>query len=145
VAAAIVEVCVDPRLNHEVLRGQVRQKLAQLGLHADRIYIVNENGDTLGSNFRNTVKLLTLRKEALVLCGLLHHDDCLAAEAGLRSGLDEGAAQIRDYLAKQGITCPVITGDVLTANNHVLWSDDPPWPRPPFAFGDVYIDTALRP
>jgi hypothetical protein len=136
-AAAIVEVCVDPRLNHELLRIQIRHKLTHLGLHADRVYIVNENGDTLGSNFRNTVKLLTLRRESLVLCGLLHHDDCLAAEAGLRPGLDEGAGQIRAYLAKQGIDCPVLTGDVLTANNHVFWSDDPPWPRPSFAFGDV--------
>ncbi|HEV8638693.1 MAG TPA: hypothetical protein VG370_31155 [Chloroflexota bacterium] len=134
-AAAIAEVCVDPRLNHELLRIQVRQKLGRLGLSAERIYVLNENGDTLGSNFRNTVRLLRLRGEALVLCAVLHHDDCLAAQAGLRLGLDESAQRVAAYLAEQGVPCPVLTGEVRTENNHLRWTDEPARGYEPFSFG----------
>jgi hypothetical protein len=138
-AAAIVEVCVDPRLNHELVRIQVRQKLARLGLAADRIYVLNENGDSLGSNFRNTVKLLRLRGEPLAFCAVLHHDDCLAAQAGLRPELAESAERIASYLAGQGLPCPVLTGEIRTANNHLRWSDDPPSTYQPFSFGQLDV------
>jgi hypothetical protein len=134
-AAAIVELCVDPRLNHELVRIQVRQKLDRLGLGADRIYVLNENGDSLGSNFRNTVKLLRLRGERLVFCAVLHHDDCLAAAAGLRPDLAESAERIVDYLADHGLACPVLTGEIRTANNHLRWSDEPARADQPFTFG----------
>jgi hypothetical protein len=134
-AAAIVEVCVDPRLNHELVRIQVRQKLARLGLSADRIYVLNENGDTLGSNFRNTLKLLRLRDEPLVCCAVLHHDDCLAAQAGLRPDLAESARRVAAYLGDQGWPCPVLTGEIRTENNHLLWSDEPTRSYEPSTFG----------
>ena len=38
-AAALIGVCVDPRLNHEIIRLQVRQRLERSGLRAERIYI----------------------------------------------------------------------------------------------------------
>jgi hypothetical protein len=135
VAAAIVEVCVDPRLNHELLRIQVAQKLARLGLRADRIYVLNENGDSLGSNFRNTVRLLGMRDEPLVLCAVLHHDDCLAAQAGLRPDLDESAERIRAYLAEQGVECAVLTSEVRTETNELQWSGEPAWRYEPLSFG----------
>jgi hypothetical protein len=137
VAAAIVEVCVDPRLNHELVRIQVGQKLARLGLRTDRIYILNENGDSLGSNFRNTVKLLGSREEAVVLCAVLHHDDCLAAQAGLRPDLDESAQRIRAYLAEQGVVCCVLTGNIRTENNHLFWCDEPAPRYEPFSYSNV--------
>jgi hypothetical protein len=137
VAAAIVEVCVDPRLNHELVRIQVAQRLARLGLRTDRIYILNENGDSLGSNFRNTVKLLGIREESVVLCAVLHHDDCLAAQAGLRPDLDESARRIEAYLAEQDVVCRVLTGNIRTRDNLVSWCDEPARPYEPFSFSSL--------
>jgi hypothetical protein len=82
-AAALARVCVDPRLNHELLRIQVRQKLQCLRMVADRIYILNDIGGNVGTNFRNTVNLLASRQKPIVICAVLHHDDCLAEQQGI--------------------------------------------------------------
>jgi len=54
-AAALVVVCVEPRINHEVIRIQVRQRLERSGIRAERIYILNDIGGNPGSNLRNTI------------------------------------------------------------------------------------------
>ena len=83
-SAALVNICVDPRLNHEILRTQVRQKLGRMRLSAERIFIVNEVAGNAGSAFRNLVDMLVARVDPIVLAAVLHHDDCLAAQQGLR-------------------------------------------------------------
>ena len=59
--AALVQVCSDPRLNHELVRYQVREKLDRLHLRAERIFILNEVGANIGSNLRNILELLVKR------------------------------------------------------------------------------------
>lgn len=122
-AAALVQLCVDPRLNHELLRIQVRQKLERLRAAADRIFILNDIGGNVGTTFRNTVKLLATRQEPIVLCAVLHHDDCLAEQQGMRTPLDVSAKEMAAYLAERNIPCPVLTGTIRIENNHLLWSD----------------------
>ncbi len=134
-AAVLVQVCVDHRLNHELLRIQVRQRLQRLGLSADRIYILNEVGGNLGSNFVNTVDLLVKRGERVVSCAVLHHDDCLAAKQGVRETLETTAQKMALVLVEQKIRCPVLTGVVLLENNLLLWSDDRHPQYTPFSFG----------
>jgi hypothetical protein len=118
---ALIQVCVDDRLNHELIRIQVRHKLAELYLAAQRIFILNEVGGNLGDNFRNTADAMLKLHEEIVLAGVLHHDDCRAASVGLRRPLDETTAQMADFLAKQGVACPIVSGNIYTANNHVVW------------------------
>lgn len=132
-AAAIVQVCVDPRLNHELLRAQVRQKLGRLGINAERVYLVNEVGGNLGQSFRSTVRLLGTRNERIVLCAVLHHDDCLAM--GVRAPLETTAQQVKALLGEEQVSCPVLTGNILTAQNHLLWADEPGPRYKPFTFG----------
>ncbi|HEY3303491.1 MAG TPA: hypothetical protein VGL70_08150 [Candidatus Binatia bacterium] len=124
-AAALAQVCVDPRLNHELLRIQVRQKLQRLRVAADRIYILNDVGGNVGMNFRNTVNLLSSLEEPIVLCGVLHHDDCLSGQQGIRTPLDASAQEMATYLADRNIRCPVLTGTIRIDNNHLLWADEP--------------------
>lgn len=134
-AAALVQVCVDYRLNHELLRVQVRQRLQRSGLSADRIYVLNEVGGNLGTNFRNTLSLLTKKGEAIVLCAVLHHEECLAAELGVRNPLETTVQAMTSALAEQKVHCPVITGFVTLEHNHLLWSDEPQSRYQPFSFG----------
>lgn len=134
-AAVLVQVCVDDRLNHELLRVQVRQRLERSGLLPARILILNEIGGNLGSNFRNTVELLLGQNEPVVFAAVLHHDECRAAQAGRRVPLDETLAQMSTYLTQLGVRCPVVGGTVRTAHNHLLWSDEPAPIYRPFTFG----------
>jgi hypothetical protein len=134
-AAALVQVCVDPRLNHELIRLQVRLRLARSGLRAERIFILNEVGGNLGANFRSTAELLARLREPIVFCAVLHHDDCLAAAQGRRSDLAAVARDMQAELARLGVACPVVTGWVRTEHNHVLWSDEPKRRYVPFSFG----------
>lgn len=134
-AAAIALVCVDPRLNHELLRIQVRQKLDRLRLRADRIFIVNDVAGNVGTNFRNTVAMLKQLNEPLVFCAALHHDTCLAAEQGLRTPLATNAQRMATVLTEQGVRCPVLTGNILTQNNLLLWTDEPARRHHSFSMG----------
>ena len=134
-AAALVEICVDPRLNHELIRLQVRQRLDRSGLRADRIYVLNEVGGSLGANFRNTAALLARVGEPIVFCAVLHHDDCLAARDGQQSALAVAGREMGAELARLKLSCPVLTGSIRTANNQLLWSDEPEYRYVPFSFG----------
>jgi hypothetical protein len=123
--AAIVQVCMDPRLNHDMIRQQVVERLARRGQVADRVFILNDAGGNLGSNTRNTLDVLVRRREPLLLAVVLHHDDCLAAAEGLRYSLDDTAAQLGALLAQRGINSPVLTGMILTETSAVSLSDEP--------------------
>ena len=134
-AAALVEVCVDPRISHEVIRIQVRQRLERSGLRAERIYILNDVGGNPGSNFRNTIQLLSRLGEPIVFCAVLHHTDCHSAQAGLRTDLAVAAQQMTAELSAANVHAPVLTGQIRTENNELLWSDEPVWRYAPFTFG----------
>ena len=118
---AIFQICVDPRLNHELVRIQVRQQLARRYLQADRVVLVNEIGGNMGGSFASTLDLFLRDGAEIVLCGVLHHDDCLAAKHGLRRPLQETAAQIQNLVRGRGLECPVETGTIYTETNHVQW------------------------
>jgi len=135
VAAALVAVCVDPRLNHELIRLQVRQKLERSGLRADWIYVLNEVGGNLGANFRSTAQLLARTGEAIVFCAVLHHDDCLLARESQRADLDAAGRSMAAELARLNLRCPIVTGQIRTSNNQLLWSDEPEYRYVPFSFG----------
>lgn len=134
-AAALVQVCVDHRLNHEILRAQIRQRLQRMGLAAGRIYILNDIGGNVGANFANTVDLLVGREEPVVLCAVLHHDDCLAERQGFRAALEASAKLMAARLAERGVQCPVLTGNILTEHNHLVWTDEPQPRYQPWSFG----------
>ena len=133
--AAIALICVDPRLNHELLRIQMRQKLDRLRLRADRIFILNDVGGNVGTSFRNTVAMLKQLNEPLVFCAALHHDTCLAAEQGLRAPLETNAQRMAALLTEQGVICPVLTGNILTQNNILRWTDEPARRHQSFSMG----------
>jgi hypothetical protein len=134
-AAALVAVCVDPRISHEVIRIQVRQRLERSGVRAERIYILNDVGGNPGSNFRNTIQLLSRMGEPIVFCAVLHHTDCLSAQSGLRSDLTVAAQQMAAELSDAKARAPVLTGQIRMENNELQWSDEPVWRYVPFTFG----------
>lgn len=134
-AAALVVVCVDPRLNHELIRIQVRQRLERDGIRAERIYILNEVGGNVGANLGQTAQLLKRIGEPIVFCAVLHHDDCIAAREGERADLQHTAQALVSELARLEVRCPVATGEIRTEHNHVRWSDEREPVYVPFSFG----------
>lgn len=123
-AVALIQTCVDERLNHELLRIQVGHKLAALHLKADRIIILNELGGNLGENFRNTAELMLESSNKIVLAAVLHHDDCRAAQAGWRRPLEETVANMAHFLAERQVNCVLAAGQIYTHNNHIIWLED---------------------
>ncbi len=121
---AIVITCVDERLNHELLRIQVRHKLAALYKTARRVLVLNEIGGNLGENFKNTVDLVLQGGDEITLVAVLHHDDCRAAKAGRRVPLDKTVAQVEAFLRQRGVSCSLAWGNIISANNHILWARD---------------------
>lgn len=126
---------MDPRINHELIRIQVRQRLERSGIRAERIYILNDVGGNPGANFRNTIQLLSRMNEPIVFCAVLHHTDCLSAQSGLRRDLAVAAQQMAAELSDANAHVPVLTGQIRTENNELLWSDEPVWRYVPFTFG----------
>lgn len=123
--AAIVNVCFDPRLNHEVIRAQVRQRLERLRLPAERIIITADAGGNVGSAFRAAAELTLKNQEAVVLAAVLHHDDCLAQRLGVRRPLAESVEAARGVLRDLKVEAPVLFGTVVTETSAVVWSDEP--------------------
>jgi hypothetical protein len=123
--AAVVQICVDPRLNHEIIRLQVQQRLERMSLAADRVFLVNEIGGNLGSNMQNTVEMLQQDRQRIVLAGVLHHDDCVAHSAGRRLPLERSVRSLSTYLASRSIDCPVLSGQIETGSSALTWSDEP--------------------
>jgi len=79
--AAIINVCVDPRLNHEVIRAQVRARLERLRLPAQLVYITSDVGGNLGVSFRSTAELVLKNQDRVEFAAVFHHDDCVAFRA----------------------------------------------------------------
>ncbi len=100
---AILQLCVDPRLNHELIRIQVGQQLARRYLRADRVVLVNEIGGNLSASFASALDLFRRQDAQIILCGVLHHDDCLAETHGLQRPIEE-------------------TGRIYTETNYVRWT-----------------------
>ena len=119
---AIIQLCVDARLNHNLLRSQVSEKLAALHLRADSIIFVNEIGGNFGQTFTNTLHLFLQEGAEVIFCGVLHHDGCLAAKHKLRRPLEETRARIQDVLENTGIVCPIHAGSITTETNALEWS-----------------------
>jgi hypothetical protein len=134
-SAALVQICTDPRLSHEVIRIQVNERLERRGLRADRVFILNDVGGNVGSNTSSTLDLLQRRDEPLLFAGVLHHDGCLAAEEGLRVSIDRTSRQLASFLADRRISVPVVTGTILTETSAITWLDEPrpTTKRSPFA------------
>ncbi len=119
---AILQLCVDPRLNHELIRIQVGQQLARRYLRADRVVLVNEIGGNLSASFASALDLFRRQDAQIILCGVLHHDDCLAETHGLQRPIEETAARIQNLLKERHIECPVETGRIYTETNYVRWT-----------------------
>ena len=118
---AVVQLCVDDRLDHAQIRERVRSKLRSLYLEADRIILVNEIGGNFGENYRNTVSLFRDLGARIVFCAMLHHDDCGAALAGRRLPLEQSLSDLAAYLSREGLTCPLYAGSIRTATGDVTW------------------------
>ena len=117
----------------------MRQRLERSGIRAERIYVLNDVGGNPGSNFRNTIQLLSRMSEPIVFCAVLHHTDCLSAQSGLRSDLAVAVQQMAAELSANtppfATIPPVLTGQIRTENNELLWADEPVWRYLPFTFG----------
>ena len=120
---ALVQICVDERLNHEQIRIQVRHKLSELSLRADRILILNEVGGNLGSNFQNSAAMFVKSGDQIIFTAVLHHDDCKAAQIGWRQPLGETLSRMKTDLTQHGVACVVATGHIFTNNNYVVWQE----------------------
>ncbi len=124
-ATALVSLCIDPRLNHELLRVQVAQHLRRLNLHVERIYLVNDVGGNVAAGFEHALDLLVRLGQTPVFAAVLHHDDCLAEGAGLRAPMAVTALEIGNRLSALSISCPVHSGHILTETNHLIWDQSP--------------------
>ncbi len=123
--SAVVNLCFDPRLDHEAIRTQVRGRIERLRLKARSIYLVNDLGGNVGSGLRNAVRLRLSQREEVSLTAVLHHDDCLAAKAGRRKPLEVSAKELAAFLAELNLRTPVLTGTIRTADNLLTWTDEP--------------------
>lgn len=121
---ALVQVCVDDRLNHELLRIQIRNRLAELYLRCEHVFIVNEIGGNMGENFRNTIALIKQSGGQIALAAVLHHDDCHAAQAGLRRPIVDTVAQMATFLAANDISCILASGQIRTSDNLIVWQGE---------------------
>jgi len=124
--AAIINVCLDPRLDHGTIRAQVRDRLGRLRLQAQRIYVTADVGGNVGSGVGNTLELLRREREATVLAAVLHHDDCAGARSGLRKPLDASAGELAALLDRFNVHCPVLKGSLRTEDSYVWWADERP-------------------
>lgn len=121
---ALIQVCVDDRLDHNLLRAQIRARLAALHIHCEHVFIVNEPGGNMGENFKNTVAFVKLSGAQVALAAVLHHDDCRAAQVGLRRPLEATVAQMAAFLAQSQIDCVLLSGQIDTASNAITWQHE---------------------
>lgn len=121
---ALIQVCVDDRLNHELLRAQIHDKLAELSTPVEHVFIVNELGGNFGANFRNTATMITHTGSQILMAALLHHDDCRAHQAGYRQPIETSADEMAQFLVQSNIECVLLTGQITTANNRITWQGE---------------------
>jgi hypothetical protein len=134
VTAAIVQICSDPRLNHEAIRHQVRDKIERLGLSAGRIFVLNDIGGNVGENTRNAIDLLNRHNEPIVFGAVLYHDDCMAAQEGVRRPLTTSLSQMTNLFNARNVQAPIYSGFIYTDSSALIWHDDPPAPQETFSF-----------
>ncbi len=120
-SVAVVQLCIDDRLDHGRIRQAVRSKLRSVYLEADRIILVNEIGGNFGENFRNTLVLFRDLGGRIVFCAILHHDDCAADLANRRLPIERSLSDLAAFLSREGITCPVYAGSIRTDTGDVTW------------------------
>jgi hypothetical protein len=118
---ALVQLCVDDRLDHPRIRASVEQKMRDIYLRADRIFLLNEVGGNFGQNFRNTLDVFLESGARVVFCAVLHHDDCAADKAGRRLPMEQTVAELSRYLVDKRVAGPVYTGFIRTADSFVEW------------------------
>ncbi len=123
--AVIANICVDPRLLHDVLRSQIQTRLQTMGLSAERVFLTNDIGGNIGSSLQNTLEMLACLPDPVVLLAVLHHDDCAAERAGRRRTLDSSIHDLTNLAAGMGLQCPVLSGNILTENSAILWTAQP--------------------
>lgn len=123
--AAIVNICVDPRLNQELIRLQVESRLDRLRLPAKRVFITSDIGGNIGSSFASTAQLLLANRETVAFAAVLHHDDCTADSQKKRQSLVSSVLAAKTALAALGINCPVLMGTVRTEDSMLTWPDEP--------------------
>jgi hypothetical protein len=121
----IINVCVDPRLNHEVIRAQVKARLERERLPASRVFITSEIGGNIGSGFTNAAQMLAADGDQIVLAAVLHHDDCIADRQKRRQVLATSSEGARKTLESLGIRCPVLVGMLRTEDSRLTWADEP--------------------
>jgi hypothetical protein len=122
--AAIVNVCVDPRMNHELIRIQVESRLERMGLPAKRVFITSDIGGNIGTSFTNAAQVLQASREQVVFAAVFHHDDCVADGQKKRLSLATSVDAARRALSALGIACPVVSGTVRSEDSTVTWSDE---------------------
>lgn len=125
-AIALLNTCFDPRLNHDALRAQFRQRLQGIDVPRDRLFVTTDAGGNLGSGARNLIAFARQQHDTVVAAGVLHHDDCLAATAGLRQPLEASLKALEAELARAGFQCPIFSGSIVTESSTVVWPDLPP-------------------
>jgi hypothetical protein len=96
-----------------------------MGRGADRIHLTNDIGGNIGSAFRNAIDLALRQGDQIVFVAVLHHDDCVAERAGLRSLLQTSRSEVSAFITNRGVNAPVFTGTIVTESNAVRWSDEP--------------------
>jgi hypothetical protein len=123
--SGIVNVCFDPRLNHDAIRQQVRERAAEPRPASSSIFVIGDAGGNFGSGARNLIALFARQREPIAVAALLHHDDCKAAAAGMRHDLAASAKAFQEALRAAGYEVPVLTGTVVSETSAVIWTDRP--------------------
>jgi hypothetical protein len=123
--AAIVNVCVDPRINHELVRVQVQSRLESLGLKAGRVFITSDVGGNVGSAFTGTIDLVRADEGQVVFAAVVHHDDCIAARHNKRQPLATSLEAAQKALESAGMHCSIVAGFLRTNDSTLTWSGQP--------------------
>lgn len=123
--AALLNVCVDPRLNHDALRHQLRQRIGDGAPRPERIFVTTDVGGNLGSSAKNTISLLRSLGEDIAVAAVLHHNDCLAAHEGMRHKIELSAKALAAELTSAGFHASVWTGSIIAETSSIIWSDSP--------------------
>jgi hypothetical protein len=68
--------------------------------------------------------MITQTGSQILLAVVLHHDDCRAAQMGLRQPLETTVDQMAAFLAQNDIECVLVSGQIYTNNNYIVWQHE---------------------